>query len=184
MATVYVQEIRKLNSADLLTVFTALENGHEHLAWPAGKTFEHLVLRAFEIAGAEVTWPYSVKAAGTEVEQIDGAIRTSRVTSLVESKHYAGNLDIAPIAKIRNQLLRRPPGVMASVFVMHGFTEPAKILTRYSSPVNVLLWERDEVSTFLTDATANTDRPIDALHQKYKYAVEQAMPDYNIKAGY
>jgi len=46
------------------------------LGWDSGKAFEYLVLRAFQLDGAEVTWPYEVSLFGEEViEQIDGAVR-------------------------------------------------------------------------------------------------------------
>lgn len=42
--------------------------------WESGKLLEYAILRAFELEGAEVTYPYSVELQGEEVEQIDGAI--------------------------------------------------------------------------------------------------------------
>jgi hypothetical protein len=39
-----------------------------------------MVLRAFELDGAEVKWPYRVKLFGEEVEQIDGVIYSEKKT--------------------------------------------------------------------------------------------------------
>jgi hypothetical protein len=36
--------------------------------WAPGKAFEYLVLRAFQLEGAEVRWPYSVRIDGGEKE--------------------------------------------------------------------------------------------------------------------
>lgn len=152
--------------------------------WPPGKAFEHIILRCFELASAEVTYPFEVQIDNTPVEQIDGAVRTDRVYMLVESKHHKTRIDVEPIAKIKNQLSRRPAGIVASVFSMNGFSEPAKILTRHTHPLNVLLWEKEETEAIIIDAIRGAARPIDALHQKYKFAVERAMPDYNIMVGY
>jgi hypothetical protein len=57
--------------------------------WAAGKALEHLVLRAFELSGAEVIWPYSVNLQGTLVEQIDGMVLLDGLTIMVETKDQA-----------------------------------------------------------------------------------------------
>jgi hypothetical protein len=40
--------------------------------WPAGKALEYLIVRAFELDGANVRWPYDTRIDGEVVEQIDG----------------------------------------------------------------------------------------------------------------
>ncbi len=76
-----------------------------------GKAFEFLILRAFELEGAIVKWPYSVAIYGQVVEQIDGAIhfQDSNISILIECKDYNNNLSIEPIAKLRNQLYEDQP---------------------------------------------------------------------------
>jgi hypothetical protein len=66
---------------------------------------EYLVLRAFELDGAEVRWPFEVKVDGETVEQIDGAVYAGHLAFLVESKDSAGALDVAALAKMTS--LRR-----------------------------------------------------------------------------
>jgi hypothetical protein len=85
--------------------------------WESGKAFEYLIIRAFELDGAEVRYPYNVRLFEEEIEQIDGAIHISEFSCLVESKDFADKkVDIAPIAKLRNQLLRRPTATVGLVF--------------------------------------------------------------------
>src|SRR6202008_5001778 len=80
--------------------------------WAPGKAFEYLVLRAFDLQGANVRWPYTVSLYGQDeiVEEIDGSVKIGGLYSLIESKDEEGKIAIAPIAKLRNQLLRRPAG--------------------------------------------------------------------------
>src|SRR5205085_2729308 len=79
------------------------------------------------------------------VEQIDGAIYHGGLAWLVECKDQAENITIEPLAKLRSQLSRRPPGTLGMVFTRSGYTEPAKILARYMTPLSILLWEFPEI---------------------------------------
>ena len=60
-----------LKWSELLQLWSQIENGHTP-AWRDGEAFEYLILRAFELEGAEVVWPYTVQIQDTVVEQIDG----------------------------------------------------------------------------------------------------------------
>src|SRR5437868_7082966 len=92
--------------------------------WEPGLAFQYLVLRLFELDGAQVRWPYTVALFGeTNVEQIDGAVHYQGLACLVESKDATEGVAIAPIAKLRNQLLRRPAGTLGLMFSRRGFTE-------------------------------------------------------------
>jgi hypothetical protein len=148
--------------------------------WEQGKAFEYLVLRAFQLDGADVTWPYRVKlfGVGDEVEQIDGAIYSHGMSCLVESKDLSdkANVDIAPIAKLRNQLLRRPAGIIGLLFSRTGFTDPARYLSSFCLPQTILLWEGEEIKYAL-----QKERICDFLTLKYRVCVEHALLDYNIK---
>jgi len=75
------------------------------------------------------------------------------LNSYVESKDYRKPINIEPIAKLTNQLLRRPSGTLGLIFARHGFTEPAKILARTMNPLNILLWEFEEVEQSLNSGT-------------------------------
>jgi hypothetical protein len=133
------------------------------------------VLRAFELEGAQITWPYSVELGGEAVEQIDGVIYATGQACLVESKHYSRPINVEPIAKLRNQLSRRPAATIGLVFSYNGFTEPARLLTRYLAPQTILLWAGGEIGHVLRNQMM-----VYGLQMKYKYAVEHGLPDYNL----
>ena len=126
------------DSVALTNLFHQIRAGRAPDGWPAGKAFEFLVLRAFELEGAEVRWPYEVKLDGEVIEQIDGAIHADGASWLVEAKDQRSPVNVEPIAKLRNQLLRRPAAARGLVFSTSGFTEPAKTLCRFISPRRVV----------------------------------------------
>ena len=145
--------------------------------WDSGKAFEFLILRAFELEGAIIRWPYSVAIFGENVEQIDGAIHFDdiSISILTEFKDYGKNLNIEPIAKLRNQLLRRQSNAIGSVFSTVGFTEPALILSQFSAPQTILLWEQDHIDFCLRNGDFKT-----GLLKKYRHAIEEGFPNFDV----
>lgn len=153
--------------------------------WFPGKAFEYLVLRAFQLEGAEVEWPYSVSMSdvtrsGTEsvVEQIDGFVMLNGLACLVECKDHKDPLNIESIAKMRNLLLRRSAHAIGLVISRSGFTEPAMLLARFLSPQTILLWSGDEVGHALSNKSFRN-----GLAAKYKSYLTKGLPDYNIRTG-
>ncbi|RFP56495.1 MAG: hypothetical protein BJG00_013845 [Limnothrix sp. CACIAM 69d] len=146
--------------------------------WDAGKAFEYLIIRAFQLDGAEVKYPYSVRLFGEELEQVDGVVYYSGLSCLVESKDLAGrvNVDIAPIAKLRNQLLRRPASTLGLVFSRTGFTEPSRHLYHFSSPQTILLWSGEEIKYAL-----ERESICELLVLKYRVCVENGLSNYDVR---
>lgn len=178
MAVDYVKKIKQKSIKDLVVMLDALNAGNKLTGWPPGKAFEHIILRAFELGGATVTWPYSVTLEGKEIEQIDGAVYYNNISCLIEAKDRDQTEGIEPIAKLRNQLLRRPSGTIGLVFITSQFSVPAKMLTRMMNPLSILLWEYDELRNAIS-----SDLMCKALSTKYMYAVERGMPDYDTRGG-
>lgn len=114
--------------------------------WPIGKAFEYLILSAFQLESADVTFPYQVEVEQETVEQIDGAIYCDGLACLIEAKDQTSKVNVEPIAKMRNQLLRRHASTLGVVFSCSGFTPPASILAQYLGPQMVLLWSGDEIA--------------------------------------
>jgi hypothetical protein len=166
--------IQQLDWVGLGSLYQAIERG-DTPDWAPGKAFEHLVLRAFQLDGAEVRWPYSVELGDEVVEQIDGAIHWGGLSCLVESKDTEKSIPIGPLAKMRNQLLRRPAGTVGLVFSRSGFTDPALLLTRYLSPQTILLWNGGEIAHALAER-----KVCDYLIYKYRACVESGLPDVSI----
>jgi hypothetical protein len=171
----YETEIKKRQWPELRQLWEKIK-ARDTPWWGAGKAFEYLVLRMFDLDNAQVRWPYGVPLFGaSEVEQIDGSVRTGNLYCLVESKDEEGNIAIAPIAKLRNQLLRRPAGTIGFVFSSSAFTPPAVQLAHFALPQAILLWSGDEVEKALEEA-----RICHYAELKFRICVDQGMPDYNI----
>jgi hypothetical protein len=170
----YEARVRKLKWPGVRNLWTAVKDG-DTPGWGAGKAFEYLILRAFELNKAEVRWPYSVRLDELEVEQIDGSIRIGGLYALVEAKDEAEDIAIGPIAKMRNQLLRRPAGTIGLVFSRRDFTPAAVLLTRYMLPHAVLLWTGAEVEYALKHENLAV-----LMEKKFRGCVDNGLPDFDV----
>ncbi|MCP4112380.1 MAG: restriction endonuclease [Desulfobacteraceae bacterium] len=175
----YVRIIKNCNREDLISLWKMIKSGNTP-GWPPGKAFEYLVLRAFQLDGSEVTWPYSVNIgeSSEEVEQIDGVVYVKDICCIVECKDSSSRINIEPISKLRNQLLRRPSSAIGAVFSRNGFTNPAHILAQFLFPQTILLWVGDEVEIALKNGWM-----CKGLIKKYRLCVEKGIPDYHIQLG-
>jgi hypothetical protein len=119
-----------------------------------------------------------VNLGGTVVEQIDGAIYSDHLSCLIECKDQEGNLAIDPVAKLRNQMLRRPTGIVGLVFSTAGFTDATKILAQYNASQAILLWNGLDLEYALNHQQCRI-----GLLKKYRYCVERGLPDYSLQIG-
>ena len=108
---------------DLNTLWAKIKAG-DTPGWDGGKVLEHLVVRAFQLSKLEAEYPYDVPPGGVAIEQIDGLVHMDCHTFLIECKDKE-TVDIEAIAKLRNQLLRRPDTTFGCVFAADRFTAPA-----------------------------------------------------------
>jgi hypothetical protein len=145
----YRAKIAPCGWAELRTIWAGIQAG-DTPGWEPGKAFEYLVLRAFELDGADVRWPYTVALFGEDVDQIDGALHCDGLSCLVESKDLREDVSLGPIAKLRYQLLRRPAGTIGLLFSSRGFTQPAVMLAHFALPQAILLWSGNEIDHGLT----------------------------------
>jgi hypothetical protein len=173
----YKERILGYASNQLLELWNEIKT-NETSTWEPGKALEYLIIRAFEVEGAEVTYPYSVRVGTTIVEQIDGAVYTDALSCLVECKDYSSNIAIDPVAKLRNQLLRRPASVIGIVFSTTGFTEATEVLAQFTVPQTILLWDGSEIEYALKSQFMRR-----GLIKKYRYCIERGLPNYNISIG-
>lgn len=171
----YVAKIRENDAPRLLAMLRRVREDLPIPGWRRGKAFEHIILRAFELEGIEVKWPYTVTMEGRVIEQIDGVVYADGLSCLIEAKDYADPIAIEPIAKLRNQLMRRPSPALGLLFSRTDFSIPAKLLTRMMNPLNILLWEGEELQFSIEHRQMR-----EALQNKYRYAVEYGFPDFNI----
>jgi hypothetical protein len=149
--------------------------------WEGGEALEYLVLRAFELDKTEpavVRYPFEVSLFGEKVEEIDGVVHLPGLSCLVESKDWGKNVAIGPIAKMRNQLLRRPAGTVGVMFAKKEFTQPSIYLAHFTMPHAVLLWSGPEL-----DRALREERICAFLRLKHRACVETGVPDYDIREG-
>ena len=78
------------------------------------------------------------------------------------------------IAKLRNQLLRRPETTFGCVFVSGEFTEPALIIADFAVPHRILLWQRLDIEACLTKQEF-----AEALLGKYRHLCRYGFTDYS-----
>jgi len=167
----YVGWVRSMGRAALINLWEQIQDGQDLESWPPGKAFEYLILRAFQLEGAQVIWPYS---GGWE--QVDGGIYVDGFSCLVECKHWQEPVDFNPIAKFKMRVDRRPPAALGLMFSVSGFTGPA-LREAYAQPLrNVLLWHGWDISLALRGGMRA------ALGAKWRKAVEEAQVDYELKA--
>jgi len=147
--------------------------------WSDGKALEFLILRAFELEGASIRWPFSVNILNENVEQIDGVIHFNDInlSVLAECKDHSKNIKIEPISKLRNQLLRRPSGAIGAVFSTTDFTDPTLILSQFLAPQTILLWDRDNIDYCIRNAYFKG-----GLLKKYWFAIEEGFPNFDLTA--
>lgn len=175
----YKDAIKSYDNHDaLLRLWKQKKKGEiDGTKWPEGKLFEYIMLRAFELEGAEITYPYTVNFHEDVVEQIDGAIKIDSHYILVECKDYSKEkINIDPIAKLRNQLLRRHSSVFGMFFSASGYTDPVEDLIKFMAPQMIILWNIDDI-----DYCMEYGKFVDCFYWKYKYAVERC--EYNIRYG-
>lgn len=140
----------------------------------SGKLLEHIVLRAFELSGANVNWPFQVwldPEARYPQEEIDGAVHLGSRSFLVECKDTQGNISVEPVAKLQSQLRRRPPGVLGIVFSRLGFTESARYTATFGATTPVLLWPGAAIDAALR--AGDFARPLEA---RLRHLAEQSLP--------
>ena len=175
----YIDEIQKYDNASLLELWRSHHNGSPLKSiWEPGKLMEYTVLRAFQLEGAVVRWPYRVKLDDEVVEQIDGAISLGSHHIIIECKDWDKGISIEPFAKMRNQLMQRPAGVIGCIFSRSGYTDPAIGLSRFCSPQTILLWQNDELECCIEHKMMTY-----GLEVKLRKAAEEFLFFYNVKPG-
>jgi hypothetical protein len=141
----YEKRAQAMQWPELALLWQAIKD-EDTPTWDDGKALEYLVVRAFELSRLEVEYPYDVPPGGKPIEQIDGLVYLNDLAFLIECKDKE-TADIQVIAKVRNQLERRPPTTLASIFIAGEFTTPALILTDLTSPHRITLWTLDDIES-------------------------------------
>jgi Restriction endonuclease len=143
----YRDKAQKLTWKSLLPLWRRIKEGATP-GWDEGKAFEHLIVRAFELSSLRVEYPFDVPPGGRPIEQIDGMVFLDQIPFLLECKDR-DSVDVEAIAKLRNQLLRRPPTTMGCVFTTGGYAPAALILADFAVPHQITLWSGDDIEEAL-----------------------------------
>ncbi|MGB0383394.1 MAG: restriction endonuclease [Ardenticatenaceae bacterium] len=170
----YQQKISEYDWDDLLNFWKSIESGNIP-GWQPGEALEYLVLRAFQLEGATVRWPYYVTFNEEQIEQIDGAVYSDGLSCLIECKNTTKSIKVEPIAKLRNQLLRRPSAAVGLFFSRSGFTKSATSVVQFMAPQTILLWAGYEIAYALENKSMRR-----TLVAKYRRCIEEGLPDYDI----
>ncbi len=180
----YVKKISRLDRKGLSALWESIQTDST-TGWPPGKAFEYLVLRAFQLEGAEIGWPFVITEADIigsgsrdAVEQIDGYVQVENIACILECKDRGEKTNVEPIARLRNILMRRSPQVIGVIFSRSEFTEAATHLARFVSPNIILLWGGDEITYALERKFF-----VKGLKEKLKQHHTKGIPNYNIRLG-
>jgi hypothetical protein len=169
-----VERITALDHGGVLALWEQAQAG-DTPGWASGRALEYLILRAFQLEGAEVRWPYLVKLVGAVVEQIDGAVHTDGLGCILEAKDYDTDVTFDAIAKLRSQLARRPGVIVGVLFSRLDFTEPALTLAQFLAPQTILLWNGRDLNYALRERKVR-----EGLRRKYRHALEEGAPDLQL----
>jgi hypothetical protein len=142
-----------------------------------GKEFEYFICRAFELEGAKVEYPFTVKVHDKISEQLDGLISVDGIHCLIECKNQQENVDFEPFSKLRSRLQRRPSSAIGAIFTTASFTSPAIILNQFLHPQTILMWEKEEISQCL-----EKNFFVEGLKIKYEHCIKNGLTNYNLLA--
>ena len=167
---VYLERVRSLDRAGVYRTWQVVRDRGNLVGWPPGKALEYLILRAFQLEGADVTWPYEVRKDGVLLEQIDGAVYFDGLACLIEARDWRVPLDFMSIAQMKMRLLRRPRMTLGAVFNNGRFTESAQRMAEFLPPPDVLLWEQQSIAEALEFGTLR-----DGMKRRLRYAIEYGL---------
>ena len=168
----YIRRAEALSWDDVQFLWEGIRQGNTP-GWEGGKAFEHLIIRAFKLSQLEAEYPYDVPPGGKPIEQIDGLVHLACYTFLIECKDKDA-VDIEAIAKLRNQLLRRPETTFGCVFTSGDFTDAALIIVDFAVPHRILLWSGLDVEECIKKRDFSA-----VLLGKYRHLCRYGLTDHS-----
>ena len=171
-----IEKFRMADKNELLNLWNIVIDSTTD-AQTKGKGFEFFICRAFELEGAKVEYPFTVKVQDQAAEQLDGFISIDGVHCLIECKNQQENVNFEPFSKLRSQLQRRPSSAIGAIFTTASFTEPAIMLNQFLHPQTILMWEKEEIKQCF-----DKNFLIEGLKIKYEYCIKNGLTNYNLLA--
>lgn len=140
--------------------------------WSSGKALEYMLVRAFDLSGAEVVYPYNNNVL-TAQEQFDGFVFVKELGAgfLIECKDWQVNVPFDELAKLHGRLSYRTSSTYGIFLSRTGFTASAVEMMYMMHPHNILLWSFNEI-----DECFKNHKFLEALKYKYQYAMVTADP--------
>ncbi len=174
----YQRRVLALAHEDLVKLWSGLRVGVTPADWPPGVLLEYLLLRAFQLEGVEVIWPYRVYLDGVLVEQIDGVLYFDGIACLVECKNVTQPVDSVAIVKLKSKLQRRPRTTIGALFNTGYFSGAAVSMMKMLPPPDVLLWSGTEI-----DLALRGRHLLEGMRKKLRHAVEMGFADVELVKG-
>ena len=173
-----ISTIRSYNWAKLAKLWLQIKNG-DTPGWSFGKALEYMLIRAFDLNGAEVAYPYNNRVVNSK-EQFDGYIFVPElgVGFLLECKDWKTSVSFDELAKLHSRLSYRMPSTYGIYVSKNGFTSSAVEMLYMMHPHNILLWSFDEI-----DECFKNQKFLKALKYKYQYAMMTADPNIAVFEG-
>ena len=135
--------------------------------WNEGKALEYMLVRAFDLEGADVVYPYNNIIIKAE-EQLDGFVFDKELGAgfIIECKDWAGKVSFDELAKLHGRLLYRMSSTFGLFLSKHGYTSSAVEMMYYIQPHSILLWNSEDI-----DECFKKHKFLTALRYKYRYAM-------------
>ena len=173
-----VNTIRSYDRNKLKKFWLQIKDGSTP-GWSTGKALEYMLIRAFDLEGAEVVYPYNNNILDSQ-EQFDGYVFVKDLGAgfLIECKEWKEKVSFDELAKLHGRLTYRMPSTYGVFLSKSGFTPSAVELMYMMHPHNVLLWSYDEI-----DECFKNFKFMKALKYKYQYAMVTANPNIAVREG-
>ena len=173
-----VNTIRGYNRQKLKKFWQQIKSGNT-LGWATGKALENMLVRAFDLEGAEVVYPFN-NLVLTSQEQFDGYVFVKELGAgfLIECKEWKDKVAFDELAKLHGRLAYRMPSTYGLFLSKSGFTPSAVELMFMMHPHNVLLWSYSEI-----DECFKNFKFMKALKYKFQYAMITANPNIAVIDG-
>lgn len=147
--------------------------------WSAGKALEYMFVRAFDLEGAEVVYPFG-NAVLKAKEQLDGFIFTRELGAgfLIECKDWKYSVAFDELAKLHGRLTYRAASTYGIFVSMNGYTPSAVEMQYLVYPHRILLWDANDI-----DECFKNHKFMAALKYKYQYNLATADPMIGVLDG-
>lgn len=140
--------------------------------WNNGKALEYMLVRAFDLEGAEVVYPFNNDVLMAR-EQLDGFVFVRDIGAgfIIECKDWKENVSFDELAKLYGRLNYRTSSTYGLFLSKTGYTASAIEMMYIMQPHSILLWSSDDI-----DECFKKHKFLKALRYKYQYAMVTADP--------